>query len=395
MTGVGTKSASTDESKLGPILEIDAANQRRARRYSSAKLRVSLASGTISFALLATWAFSPLGTAVLDWIHGFTNSPWLGLPLFLYIIGASLFLIGLPFTYIGGYVIPKRFGQLHQPLGGWFGDLAKGMGVSIVLMSLIFWAIFWFMRLVPGWWWVLTALGALVFILLLSTLAPVLLFPLFFKFSPLPDGELKDRLLTLAKRCRTRVKGVYTFDMSKKAKGSGAFLAGMGATRRMALTDTMVKDFPAVEIETVMAHELGHQVHNDMWWLIGSSTVFTFLSMGFIHFLLLTFADLSRGAALGDPALLPMFIFLVSVISFLGSPFTKSVIRWREREADRFSLQLTGKPMHFASAFRRLALTNLATIEVHPLVEWWSHDHPALGKRIAMAERYQKRIDRK
>ena len=224
----------------------------------------------------------------------------------------------------------------------------------------------------------------------MANLAPVLLLPLFYKFSPLPDGELKQRLVALADRAHTRIQGVFTMHMSSKTTAANAALMGLGNTRRIVLGDTMVDRYTPDEIEVVLAHELGHHVHRDIWKLIISQSLFTLIGL-FLFNLCLVWAveHLHRYLGIADPATLPLLLVLTGVFGFLIAPLTNSYSRAIEYQADEYALEATHMVEPFKSAMTRLANQNLAEIEPVPIVEFLFYDHPSIGKRLTHAEKFK------
>jgi STE24 endopeptidase len=227
----------------------------------------------------------------------------------------------------------------------------------------------------------------LVFSVLLSNLAPVLIMPLFNKFVPLGDehAELAERLLRLAEKANTRVRGVFKFDMSRRTKSANAALTGIGATRRIVLGDTLINEFTPDEIETVLAHELGHHVHRDIPLLIGFGTLTTTLGLFLASLALGWLVDFYGFSGPADVAGLPALGLILGAYGLLSMPLENAVSRWRERLADRYALQVTGKYEAFASAFTRLANQNLGEVDPEPWVVFLFHSHPPLGQRIRQA----------
>ena len=231
----------------------------------------------------------------------------------------------------------------------------------------------------------------MLFSVLLSNLAPVLIMPLFNKFEPLGQehADLADRLTRLAERAGTRVRGVYKFDMSRRTKSANAALTGLGNTRRIILGDTLINEFSTDEIETVLAHELGHHVHKDIPVGMVIEAISTVVG------LYLASLALNWGTAVlgfdgpGDIAAFPLFMLVMAAFGLVTMPLSNAYSRWRERRADEYALEATGKGEAYASALARLANQNLADTDPEPWVEWLLYSHPALGKRIRMAENYK------
>ena len=230
-----------------------------------------------------------------------------------------------------------------------------------------------------------------IFSVILGNLAPVLIMPLFNKYVPLGEehADLADRLIRLAERAHTRVRGVYKFDLSRRTKAANAALTGIGNTRRIILGDTLINEFTPDEIETVLAHELGHQVHRDIPLLItigdghdrrGPLSRIPGDELG---------SDCLRPDRCSRPAGLPALMLILGVYGLLTMPLENGFSRWREGMADDYALSATGKSAAFASAFTRLANQNLSEAEPEGWVVWLFYDHPPLGERIEKARQWR------
>jgi STE24 endopeptidase len=304
------------------------------------------------------------------------------------VIGGILFVINLPLSFYQGYTLPHQYDLSTQTFGGWVGDQVKGIAIGGVLGMIMLEIIYAILRVYPTLWWLWAGVILLVFNVLLANLAPTLLMPLFNKFVPLGEDhvELADRLMQLAKRSGTYVRGVFKFDMSKRTKQANAGLTGLGNTRRIIIGDTLLNEFSADEIETVMAHELGHQVNKDipMGIIFGSITTMVGLYLASL--------GLNWGVKVfgfsgpADIAAFPLFVIVLGFYSLIIMPLENGFSRWRERRADEYSLSLTHNGTAYASALKRLANQNLSDADPEAWVEWLLYSHPALGKRIAMAE---------
>jgi STE24 endopeptidase len=194
--------------------------------------------------------------------------------------------------------------------------------------------------------------------------------------------------MRLAERAHTRVKGVYQFDMSRRTKAANAALTGLGNTRRIILGDTLLNEFTTDEIETVLAHELGHHVHKDIPVGMAVETVTTLIGL-FLASLVMSWGVKVFGfQSVADPAAMPLLMLALGVYSLITMPVTNGYSRWRERRADEYALETTRMPEAFATAMTRLANQNLSEAEPEPWVEWLLYSHPALSKRIEMANRF-------
>ena len=367
---------------------IDPERQEKARRYARIQRRMMLVELGLGLVYVLAWLLlgwsQSLMAALLQW----TSNPWLLVAGFGLVFGAGISLLDLPLSYYTGFILPHRFELSTQTLQSWISDQIRGALIGGIFGGVVLEVVYWFLRLYPGTWWLWVAGFLLIFNVILSNLAPVLLLPIFYKFESLGDDrrDLAERLANLAKQAGTRVQGVYKFDMSRRTKAANAALTGLGNTRRIILGDTLLNEFSDDEIETVMAHELGHHVHKDIPFgiLVESATTLVGLYLASL--------GLQWGVARfgfngpADIAALPVLILVIAAYSLVTMPLGNAFSRWRERRADDYALQTTHKPGAFASAMTRLANQNLAELDPEPWVVWLLYSHPPLKERIEKAK---------
>jgi STE24 endopeptidase len=370
---------------------LDPERQKQAKEYARIRRRLWLVDIVFSAIYAILWLFSGWSVALRNWLLTFTENQWLLVVLFVAVFGGIYTLINLPLSYYSGFVLPHRFGQSNQTLQDWVIDQLKGLAIGapigLILLELLYLAL----RVTGDLWWLWAAIGMLIFTVLLSNLAPILIMPLFNKYVPLGDEhkELADRLLDLARRANTKVKGVFKFDMSKRTKAANAALTGIGNTRRIVLGDTLINEFSTDEIETVLAHELGHHVHKDIPFLIAFGTLSTTLSL-YLASLALNWAIRYFGfTGPADVAAFPALGLIFGIYGLITMPLDNAISRWRERMADDYALQATGKKEAFASAFTRLANQNLGEVDPEKWVVFLFYSHPPLGERIAKAKQWK------
>jgi STE24 endopeptidase len=370
---------------------LDPERQKQAKEYARIRRRLWLVDTIFSAVYAMAWLAFGWSIALRDWLLTFTSNQWILVAMFVAIFGGMYSLINLPLSYYSGFVLPHRFGQSNQTLKDWAVDQIKGLAVGapigLVLLELLYLAL----RVTGSLWWLWAAIGMLIFTVLLSNLAPILIMPLFNKYVPLGEEhkELADRLLELARRANTKVQGVFKFDMSKRTKAANAALTGIGNTRRIVLGDTLINEFSTDEIETVLAHELGHHVHKDIPFLIAFGTLSTTLSL-YLASLVLNWAIGYFGFnGPADIAAFPALGLIFGAYGLITMPIDNAVSRWRERMADDYALQATGKKDAFASAFTRLANQNLGEVDPETWVVLLFYSHPPLGERIAKANQWK------
>lgn len=252
---------------------LDLERQKQAKEYARIRRRLWIVDTTFSAVYALAWLFLGWSISLREWLTTITTNEWFLIPLYIAVFGGVYSLLNMPLSYYSGFVLPHRFGQSTQSLKDWLVDQLKGLAIGVPLGLLMLELLYLALRLTGDLWWLYVAGGLLLFNVILSNLAPVLIMPLFNKYVPLGDEhkDLEERLLNLAKRANAKVKGVFKFDMSKRTKAANAALTGIGNTRRIILGDTLINEFTADEIETVLAHELGHHVHKDIPFLIVSA----------------------------------------------------------------------------------------------------------------------------
>jgi STE24 endopeptidase len=368
---------------------LDPQRQRKAKEYARIRHRLLVADLTIAALYVLVLLLSGLSAWLKAQLLLVTPHPLVVIALYFVAFSIVYGLLDFPLSYYGGHVLPHRYGLSTQSLGDWLADQAKGaaLGLSIGLVAME--VMYYLLRAFPSIWWLLTGILFLFFTIVLANLAPLLIVPLFFKFRPLEDEELVSRLISLAERVDTRVRGVFTMDLSTKTTAANAALMGLGNTRRIVLGDTLMKEYSADEIETILAHELGHHVHGDIWRGLAVQTALTlvglFLADRLLRWGVATFAF----EGLADVAAFPLVALAVGGLAVLAMPLSNAYSRWREGLADQFSLEMTGKPQAFISSMTKLANQNLSEAEPEPWAEVLLYSHPPVGKRIKRAQAFK------
>jgi STE24 endopeptidase len=386
---------------------LDPEKQKQAKEYARISRRLWAVDTVLNFVYTLAWLAFGWTILLRDWFLSnariFGAAKWFDpanvfIPLlFALIFGGILAVLMSPLAYYSGFVLPHRYGMSNQSFKDWVVDGLKGMTVGAPIGLIVLEVLYAFLRAFPETWWLWAAGFLLVFEVLLANLAPILIMPIFNKFVPLGDehADLAQRLIKLAGRANTKVRGVFKFDMSKRTKAANAALTGIGNTRRIILGDTLLNEFTPDEIETVLAHELGHHVNKDipLGIMVGASS--TLLS--------LYLASLGLNWAIGyfgfvgpaDPAALPALMLILMLYGLITMPLKHAFSRWRERLADRYSLQATNQPEAFASAMTRLANQNLAEVDPEKWVVFLFYSHPPLEERIARARMEDERTSRR
>jgi len=363
------------------------ADTRDARHYNRVRRWLGIADFVLGLVLLVVLLATGWNGTLRDLAYRVSFRVYFP-ALTLYVLTLLLIskLAGLGLDYYG-FRLEHRYNLSNQKPRAWLWDEAKGFLVGFVLAAIAVDLLYLIIRESPQHWWLAAWATFLVLFVLLAQLAPVVLFPLFYKFEPLQDEELKARLVRLSERAGTRVRGVYKWKLSEKSKKANAALTGLGNTRRIILADTLLDNYSADEIEAVLAHELGHHVHRHIAKSLGLQALTTFAGFWAANWALHYSVDrLHLFETLSDFANLPLLALLVAVLSFLLMPALNAFSRYNERQADRYAFQSIAGIGPFISAMNKLAEQNLAERTPSKLVEWLFHSHPAISRRVQAAE---------
>lgn len=380
------------------MTELDPEKQKQAKEYARIRRRLWLVDSVIGLVYAFAWLGFAWSLQLRDWLDTLlVQMPpnlvlWMLPPLFVLVYGGVIGILMAPLSYYSGFVLPHRYGQSNQTLKDWILDGIKGMLIGAPIGLIVLEVLYAFLRSAPDSWWLWAAGFLLIFNVLLTNLAPVLIMPVFNKYVPLGEehADLAERLLRLAKRANTKVRGVFKFDMSKRTNAANAALTGIGNTRRIVLGDTLINEFTPEEIETVLAHELGHHVNHDIPLGILFGTLSTLVSL-YLASLALNWAVGELGfTGPADPAALPALMLIFSLYGLITMPAENAFSRWRESLADQYALRATQLPSAMASAMTRLANQNLSEVDPEKWVVFLFHSHPPLEDRIAMAENWEK-----
>ncbi|MCI0483017.1 MAG: M48 family metallopeptidase [candidate division NC10 bacterium] len=359
----------------------------RGQSYMGGRYLLFGIRSAVQLSFLLLLIVTPAGRILRDLCTAWAgHRPWLALTLYAVSLLLLYRLLLLPLELYGGYYREHMYGLSTQDLGGWFRDWAKGLLLQLVMLVPTVNLLYLFIRRDPVRWFVPTTviLGALI--LLLTFLAPVVIDPLFHRFTPLEDPALRTRILRLAERAGIPVEQVLVADASRRTVKANAYVTGFGRTKRIVLYDTLLKRSSADEVEAVLAHEMGHRMYHHIWKGVGLSVVALFVGLG------ITALVLRWGSARGlitdpaDPAGLPLLALTLFVLSLVMLPVQNAISRHFERQADRTVLELTGNREAHIKVEVDLARANLADVTPPRWAVLLLYSHPPVLERIAIAE---------
>lgn len=361
-------------------------SEDRARRYHRLQFWLGVVGLAVSVTYLVAVLVSGLGHTVQAFAARYSTVLAWRVACVAVALGLGERLVSFPLAWVSGWSLPRRYGLLHQSLTSWLGDRVKAGAIG-GLFGLVAVEVIYLMMAATPLWWLFAALVLVAVEVFVAFVFPVWLMPLFYRLVPLGDDELRRRLLTLASRVGVPVVGVWVADQSRKSRTANAALAGLGRTRRIILFDTLVSQFRPEEIEAVLAHELGHHVHRDLWRGLAAQAALTLVALWIADRLLSLGVGLWGLANPTDPAGLPWLALVLLVVGVVTAPLAHGFSRWLERQADDFALRVVGQVDGFVAAMERLATLNLAERRPHRLKELLLYSHPSIDRRIERARR--------
>ena len=362
---------------------VDPATYQRSVAYTLAKTKLRKLELSYGTCVLALVLFSGVLPVSFDFFGArFGQSIW-SRGAYLFVVGLALSLLDLPFDWYSQFRLEERFGFNTTTLKLWLADRLKGLCLAVVFgYPLLVLLVFLMSRAGPHWW--VWAWGSLMaFQLLIAVLAPVVIMPLFNKFTPLPEGSLRDRLLKLAQRTAFRAKSIQLMDGSKRSRHSNAFFTGFGRFRKIVLFDTLTQQLLEPELEAVLAHEIGHFKRRHIPKMLVASAFGSLLGFYLLSWLVKeAWFYQSFGFAPGNlVAALLLFGLLSGVVTFWLSPFLHWWSRRYEYQADGFAVLTMGESGSLISALRKLNEKNLSNLTPHPLYSSFYYSHPTLLER--------------
>ncbi len=371
--------AEKDLSALGSL--------ERAKKYQGIHHRLFFINLAVTGSLLALLALSPLGDRLRGLVGPFSD-PWLQLGIYFLLFSGFFLIVDLPLSFYSGFTIETRFSLSNHTVKSWALDECKKSLLSFAIALLLLEVFYFLIRSFPQeWWWIAWAVY-LAFTLFFSKIVPLWIIPLFYKYGPIESEGLKERVRRLGEANGLHIRNFFSLNLSRTTKKANAMFTGLGKSKRVVLADTLIQNFTEDEIETVLAHEIGHFKRKHILNGIIRGSVISFV-LFYLCARFLEARSLGAGLSAADPIFFPELALLVWLISVASGPFSNWISRRHEREADAFALEATGKSEAFISAFEKLGRQNLADPEPNPWIERLLYSHPSISKRIAFARNFR------
>ena len=371
------------------VTSVPVADRPEARRYSRLRRFLGVADFVLGLALLIVLLATGWSGKLRDLAY---FAAWqnysLAVLFYVVMLMAISKVLGVGLDYYS-FRIEHQFHLSNQRLRSWIWDETKSFLVGTLLAVIVVELLYFIIREAPERWWLIAWAAFLALFVLMAQLAPVVLFPIFYKFAPLENEELKARLVRLSARAGTQVRGVYQWKLSEKSKKANAALTGLGGTRRIILADTLLENYSPDEIEAVLAHELGHHVHRHIFKSIVMQGLITLAGFWAANWALHYAVDrLHWFDYLADFANLPLLVLVSTILSLLVLPAVNAYSRYNERQADGYAFQSIANVKPFITAMEKLADQNLSERVPSRWVEWLFHSHPSISKRVEAAQQW-------
>lgn len=358
-----------------------------SKRYNNIKLTIGIVESSFTFILIFIFVATGLSRSLEKHMTTFSSNNYSQFIGFVVLVGFALGTIFLPFNYYSSFYLEHKYNLSNQTFVKWVWENVKGLLVSSAIGLPLLLSFFYMLNRFADLWWLPLAIGMFFFSVILAQLVPILILPIFYKIIPIDNENLKLKISNLVVQAGIKVENIYSFDMSKNTKKANAAFTGLGKTKRILLGDTLLNNYSEDEIETVIAHELGHYKKKHIIKNLFIGTLFSFITLYLIAFLYnmsLPWFDFSSITQIAALPILALWAMLVSVVI---SPITNQLSRKFEYEADEYVIETTRKVSAFKTVLEKLTEQNLGDKDPHPFIEWFFYSHPSIKKRIAAIEK--------
>lgn len=358
-----------------------------AKEYDTIHNRLFILQILLVIALLGAFQFTGASAVLADGLTArFGENLWYVTNAVYTVIAVFGFAACMfPVSYYSGHVLEHHYELSNETFGDWLSDFIKSLLIDLILATVLFSVIYALLRWLPVWWWLFATVFYILFAVVLSTLAPLIIMPLFHKFEPLEEGDLTQAVRAMMEEAGIKVVGVFKWGLEAKTNTANAAFAGIGRTKRIILGDTLLTGYSQKEILAILAHEVGHYKNRDTLRLMFTSSVLALIGFYVAHLCLTGLAGVLGFDAIYDIGAAPLFIFSLFIFSLVSMPIANMHSRQCEFAADAYAIDKMGSPDELVSAFEKLADQNLSNKEPAAWAEFLLHSHPSISRRIERA----------
>jgi STE24 endopeptidase len=360
-----------------------------SKKYNNIKLFLSIFESITGFVLLFLFVLLGISTSLENYLSKIFSSSYIQFIFYVLCVGFAGGIIFFPVSYYSDFYLEHKYNLSNQTFWEWIWEDVKGLIVSLIIGIPVLLIFFYLLNVFGNLWWLLFAIILFFLSVVLAQIVPILILPLFYKISPLQNEELKNRIQKLAQGAGIKVENVYKFNMSKNTKKANAAFTGLGKSKRILLGDTLLDNYSFDEIETVIAHELGHYKRKHIVKNIFIGTVSSFLTLFIIAWLYKVSISWFGFKSVIQIAALPLLGLWGMLVGLVLTPITNIISRKFEYQADEYAIISTGKKEAFISTLEKLTEQNLGDKEPNPFVEWFFYSHPSIKNRIAAIKKVE------
>ena len=359
-----------------------------AKKYNNIKLALGIGEGIISFILILLFVWLGYSHELEIYLSNYFSDPYALFLAYLFVIGFVGSLLSFPVSYYSGYYLEHKYNLSNQTFWKWIWENFKGLLVSLVIGIPILLIFYFVLNYFGPIWWLPFATIMFFFSVVLSQIFPIIILPIFYKLTPIEDETLKEKIKLLGQKAGIKVENVYKFNMSKNTKKANSAFTGLGKTKRIILGDTLLNNYSIEEIESVIAHELGHYKKKHIVKNIFIGTASSFLTLFIIALFYQNSLRWFGFDSITQVAALPLLALWSMLIGIIQTPLGNILSRKFEYEADEYAIIETKNPLAFKNTLEKLTNQNLGDKEPHPFVEWFFYSHPSIKNRINAIERF-------
>jgi len=360
----------------------------KSKKYNNIKLGIRIFKGITSFILIVGFVYFHFSLVLENFLRHYISNGYLLFLAFILLTGFTGILLFFPINFYRDYYLEHKYDLSNQTFGKWIFENFKGLVISLIIGIPILLIFYYMLNKFGEFWWLPFAFILFIISVVAARLIPVVILPLFYKITPFDNEELKIRITRIAEDSGIKVENIFKFNMSKNTRKANAAFTGLGKSKRILLGDTLLDNYSNDEIETVIAHELGHYKRKHIIKNIIIGTTASFGTLFLIAYLYSISLNWFGFVKLQEVAALPILPIWAMLIGLIETPLTNILSRKFEYEADEYAIAITNKPSAFITTLNKLTDQNLADIQPHPLVEWFFYSHPSIKKRVSAIRKY-------
>ncbi len=364
----------------------------KAKEYSRQKIRLAVFRLMLTIIFLFVMLISNVSGSLRNLVAGWNQNFYIQASLYLFVLSIVYFLIFLGPDFYGDFLLEHKFLLSNQTISDWIMQSIKKYLLSLALFILTGEALYIFLRHFPNIWWLWATAGWFLLTVVLGKIAAALIIPLFYKCNPLSSESLKQRLLNLCKTCPFKVEKVIEIKLSRETRKANAAVIGLGKSKRIFLSDTLLKEYSEDQVEAVFAHELGHLLlrHSLQTLVFGAVTSLVCFYLAYILFnKSLGFFGFNQ---VYDIAAFPLLALILLLIGLIFVPLQNAFSRYLEKQADLFAISHIQNKESFISAIRKLGEMNLSDPLPGKLVRFLFYTHPPVSERISYASKENEKL---